>query len=128
MIQINQSSSEPIYEQIIKQYKYLVLQGYLKSGDAILSVRKLALQLSVTPGTVAKAYQELERIGIIQTIRGKGTFIAKEPMQKTDVCMELLYLGVTTEQIKEYVDTICSEFTDTDLESRREDLKEEEDQ
>ena len=119
MIQINQSSSEPIYEQIIKQYKYLVLQGYLKSGDAILSVRKLALQLSVTPGTVAKAYQELERIGIIQTIRGKGTFIAKEPMQKTDeaaiekyrdalrpVCMELLYLGVTTEQIKEYVDTI----------------------
>ena len=65
MIQINQSSSEPIYEQIIKQYKYLVLQGYLKSGDAILSVRKLALQLSVTPGTVAKAYQELERIGIV---------------------------------------------------------------
>lgn len=45
MIQINQSSSEPIYEQIIKQYKYLVLQGYLKSGDAILSVRKLALPI-----------------------------------------------------------------------------------
>lgn len=123
MIQINQSSNEPIYEQIIKQYKYLILQGYLKSGDAILSVRKLALQLSVTPGTVAKAYQELERTGIIQTIRGKGTFIAQEPMHKTDeaaiekyrnalkpICMELLYLGVTNEKICEYIDEICEEF------------------
>ena len=55
---ISSNTNKPIYEQIIKQYKYLVLQGYLKSGDAILSVRKLALQLSVTPGTVAKAYQE----------------------------------------------------------------------
>ena len=54
------------------------MKGYLQPGDAIPSVRKLALELKITPGTVAKAYQELERQHIIMTIRGTGTFIADE--------------------------------------------------
>ena len=76
MIRLDLRSTQPIYEQIVKQYKYLVLQGYLKTGDAIPSVRKLAMELGVTPGTVAKAYRELETDRIIETVRGKGTFIA----------------------------------------------------
>ena len=78
MIALDLKSSRPIYEQIIEQVKLNVMKGYLKPGDSIPSVRRLALELKITPGTVAKAYQELERQEIIETIRGKGTFIAAE--------------------------------------------------
>lgn len=84
MILLDYKSSKPIYEQIIEQVKLNVMKQYLKPGDAIPSVRKLALELEITPGTVAKAYQELERQQIIETIRGKGTFIAGEIELKPD--------------------------------------------
>lgn len=77
MISIDNRSAKPIYEQIIEQMKFHVAKGNIKCGDAIPSVRKLALDLKITPGTVAKAYAELEREGVIETIRGKGTFIAQ---------------------------------------------------
>lgn len=78
MISIDAKSDKPIYEQIIEQMKFHVAKGNLKSGDAIPSVRKLALDLKITPGTVSKAYSELERQRVIETIRGKGTFIAQD--------------------------------------------------
>lgn len=84
MIQLDNRSSKPLYEQIIEQVKYNVIKGYLQPGDAIPSVRKLALELSVTPATVAKAYQELERQKVIETIRAKGTFIASRVELKQD--------------------------------------------
>lgn len=84
MINLDFKSSKPIYEQIMEQMKFHVMRGYLQPGDAIPSVRKLALELKITPGTVSKAYQELERQEIIETIRGKGTFIAKEINVKAD--------------------------------------------
>lgn len=78
MFQIDYRSKKPIYEQIIEQMKLYVVKGQLSPGDAIPSVRKLAQALGVTPSTVAKAYQELERQKVIETIRAKGTFIAGE--------------------------------------------------
>lgn len=84
MIVLDYKSNKPIYEQIIEQIKFHVMKGYLKPGDAIPSVRKLALELKITPGTVSKAYQELERQQIIETIRGKGTFIAGEIQLRPD--------------------------------------------
>ena len=112
MIHLDLRSSQPLYEQIISQYKYLYLQGFLKKGDPIPSVRKLALELDVTPGTVAKAYREMEQSGMIETIRGKGTFMADIPStarnegvirkMKTEIeknCMELIYQGLGKEEI-----------------------------
>ncbi len=84
MIQLDSKAGKPIYEQIIEQIKLNVMKGYLARGDTIPSVRKLALELSITPTTVAKAYQELERQGIIETIVGKGTFIASDLVFKVD--------------------------------------------
>ena len=84
MITLDFKGSKPIYEQIVEQMKFAVMKGYLKPMDAIPSVRKLALELKITPGTVAKAYQELERQHMIMTIRGKGTFIADEITVKPD--------------------------------------------
>ena len=112
MIHLDLRSSQPLYEQIISQYKYLYLQGFLKKRDAIPSVRKLALELDVTPGTVAKAYREMEQSGMIETIRGKGTFMADIPStarnegvirkMKPEIeknCMELIYQGLGKEEI-----------------------------
>ncbi len=119
MIQINLTSNQPIFEQIISQIKTDVLKGYLKPGDALPSVRKLALQLSVTPGTVAKAYSELEHQEVIVTIRGKGAYIAeKREMRPTELqmergfqtfreaCMELIYMGVSQKMMLEEIETI----------------------
>ena len=84
MVTLDFKGSTPIYEQIVEQMKFHVMRGHLQSGDSIPSVRRLALELKITPGTVAKAYQELERQGIIETIRGKGTFIAGKLELKVD--------------------------------------------
>lgn len=84
MIRLDLKRDTPIYEQIVEQVKYHVVKGNIKPGMAIPSVRKLALELNITPGTVAKAYQELERQGIVETIRGKGVYIAGESDRKPD--------------------------------------------
>ena len=80
LINLDYHSKKPIYEQIMEQMKLLVIKGNLKPGDAIPSVRKMAQMLDVTPSTVAKAYQELERQKVIETLRAKGTFIATDPV------------------------------------------------
>lgn len=79
MINIDYHSKKPIYEQIIEEIKLLVIKGHLSPGDSIPSVRKMAQTLNVTPSTVAKAYQEMERQKVIETIRAKGTFISTTP-------------------------------------------------
>lgn len=114
MIQLDERSSKPLYEQIIEQFKLLVARGSLMTEDAIPSVRKLASQLGITPSTVAKAYQELERQGVIETIRAKGTFIARKVELQADdrklsalhqslssIALELKMMGYTKEQAME---------------------------
>ena len=116
LIILDLKTSKPIYEQIVEQMKLHVMQKNLKPGDAIPSVRKLALDLKITPGTVSKAYQELERDGIIETIRGKGTFIASEIVVKEDesklakikkdlnsVVLELKVMGYSEAEIEQLV-------------------------
>ena len=78
MFRINPASGKAIYEQIMEQVKEAAWKGYLKPGDALPSVRKLALSLNVTPNTVAKAYQLLEKEKVIITIRGKGAFLVRK--------------------------------------------------
>ena len=70
--------------ETMEQVKEAAWKGYLKPGDGLPSVRKLALQLSVTPNTVAKAYQLLEKEKVIITIRGKGAFLAENASQEVD--------------------------------------------
>ena len=85
MFELDYRSKKPLYEQIIEQIKLLVIKGHLSPGDAIPSVRKMAQTLDITPSTVAKAYQELERQKVIETIRAKGTFITTMPSVEPDV-------------------------------------------
>ncbi|MBR1598917.1 MAG: GntR family transcriptional regulator [Lachnospiraceae bacterium] len=123
MIQLDYKSGRPIYEQIIEQMKLDVMKRYLNPGDAIPSVRRLALELKITPGTVAKAYQELERQGVIETIRGKGTFIASEIKIKQDddklemakkqirsSVMELILMGYDKKMVVDFVKDVYEEM------------------
>lgn len=77
MFQLDLQSRIPIYEQMKKKIVELVLTGVLPVGEQLPSVRSLAREVGVNPNTVQKAYQELERDGIIVTIGGKGSFIAR---------------------------------------------------
>ena len=72
---ISNSSGEPIYEQIASQIKSLILDGTLKAGDALPSMRTLAQQLRISVITTKRAYEELERDGFIESYTGKGSFI-----------------------------------------------------
>lgn len=73
---INLQSGIPIYEQLYSKVTELIVRGVLQQGDQLPTVRVLAKDLGVNPNTVQKAYQELERVGIIYSMAGKGSFIA----------------------------------------------------
>lgn len=73
---ISSSSNEPIYEQISKQIKAQILKGELKEGDLLPSMRGLARDLQISVITTKRAYEELEREGFIETVQGKGSFVA----------------------------------------------------
>lgn len=72
---MNFDSSIPIYLQIIDLYKKEMLKGKIKMGDKILSQREFAKKYKVNPNTVQRAYREMERMNLVKTLRGQGTFI-----------------------------------------------------
>lgn len=73
---ISNSSGKPIYEQITSQIKQKIMQGELKEGDALPSMRLLAKDLHISVITTKRAYEDLERDGFITTVVGKGSFVA----------------------------------------------------
>ena len=72
---IRNTGDVPIYEQITRQIKALILQGELREGDALPSMRLLAKELRISVITTKRAYEELERDGFITTVVGKGSFV-----------------------------------------------------
>lgn len=73
---INNSSMQPIYEQILGQIKNCIMRGELKEEEMLPSVRSLAKDLRVSALTVKKAYDTLEQEGFVITVHGKGSFVA----------------------------------------------------
>ena len=84
-ILISNASGEPIYTQITNQIKKMILDGTLKEGDALPSMRNLAMQLRISVITTKRAYEELERAGFIESFTGKGSFVKA---QNTDFLRE----------------------------------------
>lgn len=76
MIKLDLQSRVPLYEQLQEQIIRLSLMGVLEANEQLPSVRSLAREVGVNPNTVAKAYQELERQGIIYTVSGRGSFVS----------------------------------------------------
>jgi GntR family transcriptional regulator len=84
LIQINYKSGKPVYLQIVDQIKAAAASGAIKPGEALPYIRPLAEQLRVNRNTIAKAYSELESVGIIETQPGKGCFLKdnQSPLRK----------------------------------------------
>lgn len=76
MFILNYRDKRPIYEQIIEKLTELMMYGVLKTDDKLPSVRTLAMDLSINPNTIQRAYVELERLGYIYSIKGKGSFVS----------------------------------------------------
>ncbi|MBQ4282972.1 MAG: GntR family transcriptional regulator [Lachnospira sp.] len=72
---ISNSTGEPIYTQITNQIKNMIMNGELKEGDALPSMRNLAAQLRISVITTKRAYEDLERDGFIESYTGKGSFV-----------------------------------------------------
>jgi len=101
---LNPAGGTPFYRQIIDQIKFGIASGNLKAGEQLPTVRALAVQLKVNLNTIAKAYKELEILGILDTQQGSGTFINangfvltdEEKLRKIhDICKEFLTIAYT---------------------------------
>ena len=127
-IVITAGSELPIYRQLMRQITDAIAGGRLRPGDKLTSQRELAEQLVIAPLTVKKAYDELEREGLIRTERGRGTFVTTaatplNPMQQRerlrDPARQLLsrarLAGVTFDEVVRFLEEVSSE-----LESERE--------
>ena len=75
---ISNSACKPIYEQISSQIKEMIMNGTLKEGDPLPSMRNLAKQLRISIITTKRAYEELERDGFIESFTGKGSFVSRQ--------------------------------------------------
>ncbi len=93
-MQINFDESIPIYVQIMQGVMWDVAVGTLAPGDKLLSVRDLARDARTNPNTVQRAYMELERMGIVETQRGQGTFIKASPGLAKEVRSEVTATAV----------------------------------
>lgn len=76
MIILDYTDRRPIYEQVVERFQSLVLCGVLEKDAPLPSVRSLAMELSINPNTIQRAYTELERRGVIYAVKGKGNFVA----------------------------------------------------
>ena len=114
MITIDYRDKRPIYEQIIGQIQKLIVTDVLKAGDKLPSVRMLAMEISINPNTIQRAYMELEKDGWIYTVKGKGNFVSdksgwmesEKETALTNLKKEIdkaKSLGITKEQIIELI-------------------------
>ena len=99
-ILIDNALNRPVYQQIMDQVKRDIAVGTLKKGEKLPTVRELAAQLVLNPNTIAKAYRQLERDGIILTRPGAGTYVAKlgsnlsDEVKRRILCQQIELLGV----------------------------------
>ncbi|MCQ2434794.1 MAG: GntR family transcriptional regulator [Oscillospiraceae bacterium] len=94
---IRNADGEPIYQQIVTQIKRMILDGELQAGDALPSMRVLAQQLRISVITTKRAYEELERDGMIESFTGKGSFIkAQNPELLLEESLRQIEAQLTT--------------------------------
>lgn len=119
---ISNASADPIYQQVSKQIKAQIISGELKEADPLPSIRKLAMELQISVITTKRAYEVLEKEGFIDTVGGKGCFVAmqnkeflKEKKMKTieeklgDAVGDAKRLGIKLKELKEMLVLLYSE-------------------
>ena len=99
LIQLNFKSGKPVYLQVVDQVKAAAASGAVQAGEALPCIRPLAEDLKVNRNTIAKAYAELESLGVIETIPGKGCFLKESNSPFTKSARE----KILTKEIDEAV-------------------------
>ena len=99
MIILDYRDSRPIYEQVVEKFKLLILKGVLQQDEKMPSVRNLAMELSINPNTIQRAYATLESQGYIYTVKGKGNFVSDKAALMKDYQKE----------IRSQLDEICKQ-------------------
>lgn len=120
MLELNFKSGVPICDQIVNGFIRMKALGLVESGEQMPSVRQLAVELSVNPNTIQKAYQMLESNGIVYSVKGKGSFIssdaaadiaviksAKKDFRRAAVSAK--ELGLKRDELIEIIDEVCTE-------------------
>ena len=126
MIILDYRDTRPLYEQIVDKFQMLILSGALEPNSRMPSVRSLAVELSINPNTIQRAYSELERNGFLYTVKGKGNYVAysdslkdvrkQEILEKLrDLKKEALSMGMTVKELTEFL-----EQEDTDAAGQKE--------
>ena len=117
MYHLNYQSKIPIFTQIVDQTIQLVGMKVLSGDDALPSVRSLASELGINPNTVAKAYQELERMGVIYTAVGKGSFVRanyqlskefinQQLIKVQELLQQCLQMGIAKSQLQQMINDL----------------------
>ena len=91
MVHLDYRDVRPIYLQIVDGFRAQILAGVLQSGEKLPSVRELATGLSINPNTIQRAYRQLEALGWIATVPGKGCFVSGLPEYAMEEQKELLH-------------------------------------
>ncbi len=119
---ISTSSDTPLYEQIVDQIKQQILTGELLQQTMLPSIRTLAKELHVSIITTKRAYEELEALGLVDTVVGKGTFVSAAPTSQVreaaivrleekiaDIIKQAKIIGLTKEELKDLFLTLYEE-------------------
>jgi len=117
-LELDMRSRAPIYEQLVEKFKELIIKNVLKPDEKLPTVRELASQLTINPNTVQKAYRELEHLGFIYSLPGKGNFVKAAAQEHSRLRLkeledelnrtvaEMLYLGKSGQDILSLVAAI----------------------
>lgn len=92
------NTSQPIYQQLVQRICWQIIRGDIQAGEKLPSVREMGLINGVNPNTVQRSYGELERLQVVETRRGLGTFVSEDTTRLTELRDQLMY-----EQIKTFV-------------------------
>jgi len=119
---VSNSSPDPIYEQITRQIKAQIINGELREANPLPSIRKLAQDLQISVITTKRAYEELEKEGFIDTVEGKGSFVAmqnKELLREkkmklvedkmTEAVEQAKFLGISFAELREMLTLLYKE-------------------
>lgn len=123
MFTIDNMSSIPVYEQIVRQVEGLVLSRKLNPGDPLPSVRGLATELGVNPNTIQKAYAELDHRGMTASVPGRGSFLREDALEQLiaylnenalpefkNMLRGMLAAGTSKEEALKYIEDLFDEL------------------
>lgn len=122
--------ARPIYQQIIEDYKKMMIRGELRQGDKILSQREYAEKARINPNTVQRAYREMENMKLVETLRGQGTFVCIDQVQLElirsemaasviELCVaEMTALGFSDGEIRERLEQVLDSAKEAETDDR----------